>query len=91
MCSGFSGLELRYSDMMENISVNLSAQSGAMSLSPMLMQLWPIRSRLSVYKGDGEAKGLVLEGTVQVVNFALKSIQYFGYYLLFCTHLFSLM
>ncbi|PON88358.1 1,4-alpha-glucan-branching enzyme [Trema orientale] len=75
---GFSGFEIRYSDMRENISVNLSAQSGTISLSPMPIQFWPIKNRLSVYKGDGEAKCLVLEGTVEVVNYALKSIQYFG-------------
>ncbi|XP_062104334.1 protein GAMETE EXPRESSED 2 [Humulus lupulus] len=75
---GFSGFELRYSDMNENISVNLSAKSGTISLSPMLMQFWPTKNKLSLYKGDGEAKGLVLEGTVEVVNFALKSIQYYG-------------
>lgn len=86
-CSGFSGFELRYSDIKENISVNLSAQSGTISLSPMLMSFWPTKNGLSVYKGDEEANGLVLEGTVEVVNFALKSIQYLGYYLLICTHL----
>lgn len=68
--------------MIENISVNLSAQSGTIYLSPMLMQFWPIRGKLSVFKSDTEVKGLVLEGTVEVVNFALKSIQYFGYKLL---------
>lgn len=80
-CSGFSGFELRYSDVSENISINLSAQSGTISLSPMLMQFWLLRSKLSIFKGDGEVKSLVLQGTVEVVNFALKSIQYFGYYL----------
>ena len=81
-CSGFSGFELRYSDMIENISVNLSAQSGTIYLSPMPMQFWPTRGKLSVFKSDNEAKSLALEGTVEVVNFALKSIQYFGYKLL---------
>ncbi|XP_010105140.2 protein GAMETE EXPRESSED 2 [Morus notabilis] len=75
---GFSGFELRYSDVSENISVNLSAQSGTVSLSPILMQFWLLSSKLSIYKGDGEVKSLVLQGTVEVVNFALKSIQYFG-------------
>ncbi|KAF4355647.1 hypothetical protein F8388_013064, partial [Cannabis sativa] len=76
---GFSGFELRYSDMNEKISVNLSAQYGTIFLSPMLMQFWPTtKTKLSLYKGDGEAKVLVLEGTVEVVNFALKSIQYYG-------------
>lgn len=67
--------------MSENISVNLSAQFGTITLSPMLMQFWPIRSKLSAYNGDGEMKSLVLQGTVEAVDFALKSIQYFGYHL----------
>lgn len=64
--------------MMENISVNLKARSGTILLSPMLMQFWPPFSGLSVHRGDEEANDLVLEGTVEVVNFALKSILYFG-------------
>ncbi|XP_061994150.1 protein GAMETE EXPRESSED 2 isoform X2 [Rosa rugosa] len=76
---GFSGFMIRYSDMMENISVNLSAQSGTVFLSPMLMQFWePIWNGLSVYKEDGGVKGLILQGSVEVINFALKSIQYYG-------------
>ncbi|XP_024922274.2 protein GAMETE EXPRESSED 2 isoform X2 [Ziziphus jujuba] len=75
---GFAGFEIRYSDMMENISVKLSARSGTVLLSPMLMQFWSPWSGFSIYRGDEEANGLVMEGTVEVVNFALKSIQYFG-------------
>ncbi|XP_057957884.1 protein GAMETE EXPRESSED 2 [Malania oleifera] len=76
---GFSGFEMRYSDLMENISVILSAQSGSVFLSPMLMQFWQsMWSGLSVKKGDGKAKDLILEGPVEVINFALQSIQYFG-------------
>lgn len=81
ICSGFSGFMIRYSDMMENISVNLSAQSGTVYLSPMLMQFWePIWNGLSVYKEDGGVNGLILEGSVEVINFALQSIQYYGYF-----------
>lgn len=64
--------------MMENISVNISARSGTIFLSPMLMQFWSPFNGLAVHRGDEEAKALVLEGTVEVVNFALRSIQYFG-------------
>ncbi|KAL5539922.1 hypothetical protein UlMin_043061 [Ulmus minor] len=73
---GFLGFELRYSDIVENISVTLSAKFGSICLSPMPMQFWPTNSKLSAYKK--EPKSLVLEGTVEVVNFALKSIQYLG-------------
>lgn len=67
--------------MMENISVNLTAQSGRVFLSPMLMQFWePVSTGLSVYTSDGDTKGLILVGCVEVINFALQSIQYFGYY-----------
>ncbi|KAM1923418.1 hypothetical protein ACFX15_021336 [Malus domestica] len=76
---GFHGFEIRYSDAMENISVNLTAQSGTVFLSPMLMQFWePVWTGLSVYTSDGDAKGLILVGCVEVINFALQSIQYFG-------------
>lgn len=79
ICSGFPGFEIRYSDMMESISVNLSAQSGTVFLAPMLMQFWePVWTGISVYKEDGEVKGLILEGNVEVINFALQSIQYYG-------------
>lgn len=65
--------------MMESISVNLSAQSGTVFLAPMLMQFWePVWTGLSVYTEDGEVKGLILEGNVEVINFALQSIQYYG-------------
>lgn len=81
ICSGFSGFMIRYSDMMENISVNLSAQSGTVYLSPMLMQFWePIWNGLSVYKEDGGVNGLILQGSVEVINFALQSIQYYEYF-----------
>ncbi|KAM4116440.1 hypothetical protein ACB094_02G050100 [Castanea mollissima] len=76
---GFSGFEIRYSDQMENISVNLSAQSGIIFLSPMLMQFWqPMWSGLSVNRGGEEVKDLILEGSLEVINSALKAIQYLG-------------
>ncbi|GAV64153.1 Filamin domain-containing protein [Cephalotus follicularis] len=76
---GFSGFEIRYSDSTENIFVNLSARSGTLSLSPMLMQFWqPMWGGLSVKRVDNEAKNLILEGSVEVINLALQSIQYLG-------------
>ncbi|XP_035539142.1 protein GAMETE EXPRESSED 2 isoform X3 [Juglans regia] len=76
---GFFGFEIRYSDQMENISIILTAQAGTVFLSPMLMQFWePMWSGLSVNRGGEEAKDLILEGRVEVINFALQSIQYLG-------------
>ncbi|KAJ8770463.1 hypothetical protein K2173_017954 [Erythroxylum novogranatense] len=76
---GFSGFEMRYSDPTENIFVTLSAQSGTVFLSPMLMQFWqPIWSKFSVKKGGDQGKGLVLEGCIEAVNLALQSVQYLG-------------
>lgn len=66
---------------MENISVTLSAQAGTVFLSSMQMQFWqPMWNRLSVNRGGEEAKDLILEGCMEVMNFALQSIQYLGYY-----------
>ncbi|OVA13441.1 Filamin/ABP280 repeat-like [Macleaya cordata] len=76
---GFPGFELKYSDLMENISVTLNAQSGTVFLSPMLMQFWqPAWSGLVVDRGESEEKGLILIGCVEVINSALKLIQYLG-------------
>ncbi|KAF2300177.1 hypothetical protein GH714_010418 [Hevea brasiliensis] len=76
---GFSGFEIRSSDPMENISVTLRADSGTLFLSPMLMQFWhPIWGEFSVKKEDDEAKSLTLEGSVDLMNLALQSIQYLG-------------
>lgn len=80
LCSGFPGFEITYSDMMENISVNISAESGTIFLSPLLMQFGqPLSSGLSINRGDGEAKDLILEGHAEVINIALQSIKYLGY------------
>ncbi|XP_019053575.1 PREDICTED: protein GAMETE EXPRESSED 2 isoform X3 [Nelumbo nucifera] len=76
---GFPGFEIAYSDLMENISVTLSSQSGTIFLSPMLMQFQDLAwSGLSVNKGGKEGKGLTLVGVVEVINHALQSIQYLG-------------
>ncbi|XP_054805577.1 protein GAMETE EXPRESSED 2-like [Prosopis cineraria] len=76
---GFIGFEITYSDLMENISVNLSVRSGSILLSPMVMQFGqPMWSELTINTGNETANNLVLEGSVEVINFALQSIQYLG-------------
>ncbi|CAL5413093.1 unnamed protein product [Camellia sinensis] len=43
------------------------------------IQFWqPMWSELSVRKGDGKATDLILEGRLEMINFALQSIQYLG-------------
>lgn len=77
--SGFTGFEITYSDLMENISVNLSVRSGNILLSPMVMQFaQPKWSELAVNTGNETANNLILEGSVEVINLALQSIQYLG-------------
>ncbi|KAJ0035291.1 hypothetical protein Pint_24479 [Pistacia integerrima] len=76
---GFTGFGIRYSEMMENISVTLSARSGTVFLSSMLLQFWqPMWSGLSVRNGNENMKDLIIEGRVDVINFTLQSIQYLG-------------
>ncbi|CAH8390453.1 unnamed protein product [Eruca vesicaria subsp. sativa] len=76
---GFSGLEISYSDKLENISVTVQAHSGLVMLSPMLMQFRPPGSgRLSVKNGGDDGRLLILEGQIGVINPALQSIQYLG-------------
>ncbi|KNA05819.1 hypothetical protein SOVF_186820 [Spinacia oleracea] len=76
---GFHGIEVIYPDSVENISVSLSAISGTISLSSMMMQFWePIWSGFVVTKDGEEAKALTLSGYVDVINMALQSIQYLG-------------
>ncbi|XP_019051408.1 PREDICTED: protein GAMETE EXPRESSED 2-like [Nelumbo nucifera] len=76
---GFPGFEIAYSDLMENISVTLSSQSGTIFLSPMLMQFQDLAwSGLSVNKGGKEGKGLTLVGLVEVINHALSQSNILG-------------
>ncbi|XP_020976557.1 protein GAMETE EXPRESSED 2 isoform X3 [Arachis ipaensis] len=76
---GFSGFEIAYSNPIENISVNLSAQFGSILLFPMVMQfgqaMW---NELTINSGNETASSLQLQGTVEVINYALHSIQYLG-------------
>ncbi|KAK9726330.1 hypothetical protein RND81_05G206500 [Saponaria officinalis] len=76
---GFHGIEITYPDTMKNIVVTVSANSGTVSLSPMLMQIWqPMWSEFAVSKDGPDAKAITLSGPVEVINMVLQSIQYFG-------------
>ncbi|GAB2210293.1 hypothetical protein Droror1_Dr00015556 [Drosera rotundifolia] len=77
---GFSGFEITYPDLMENISLTLSAQFVNITLSPMLMQFpFPIWSTSSVTEDYvGGAQSLTLVGNVEAINIALMSVQYIG-------------
>ncbi|KAI5446424.1 protein GAMETE EXPRESSED 2 [Lathyrus oleraceus] len=76
---GFSGFDITYSNLLENISVNLSAQSGSIFLSPVLMQFGePMWSELTINAGSETTNSLILEGSVEVINIALQSLQYLG-------------
>ncbi|VFQ64926.1 unnamed protein product [Cuscuta campestris] len=76
---GFAGLEIIYSDVNENISICLSARFGTILLSPMQMQFWqPSQTLSSMSKDDGKTKSLTLSGSLEAINFAIQSIQYFG-------------
>ncbi|XP_071730857.1 protein GAMETE EXPRESSED 2 [Rutidosis leptorrhynchoides] len=76
---GFHGLELTYSDTLENISVMISAQHGSVFLSPRLMQLWdPIWNELSVSKAEDKAGSLKLTGRLEIINYAFQLLKYIG-------------
>ncbi|KAK6161087.1 hypothetical protein DH2020_004468 [Rehmannia glutinosa] len=76
---GFSGFEITYSDLAENISVTLSSMYGTVLLCPTPMQFWQPRwDELSVHKGVEMPNELNLVGSLDAINLALQSIQYLG-------------
>lgn len=76
---GFPSFEIKYSDLLENISLMLTAHNGTVFLSIFLMQLLdPIWGELAVSKVDGRDECLYITGRSEVINFALKSLQYIG-------------
>ncbi|XP_076947328.1 protein GAMETE EXPRESSED 2-like [Bidens hawaiensis] len=76
---GFSVFEIGYSDPLESISVILTARNGTVFLSLLLMQLWhPMWNELTVTKMEGTDECLNITGRLEVINFALKSLQYIG-------------
>ncbi|RLN34564.1 hypothetical protein C2845_PM03G35060 [Panicum miliaceum] len=76
---GFPGIKIAYSDITENISVTVNAQSGNvfLALSPMKLQQ-SSADALSVSKGGTTGNGLILEGTIEAINGALQFLQYLG-------------
>ncbi|KAJ0984925.1 hypothetical protein J5N97_003281 [Dioscorea zingiberensis] len=76
---GFTGFEVGYSDIEENISITIRAQSGTVFLAPMPFQLWqPWRNKLYVNRGGSNGTELVVTGHVESINSALQWIQYLG-------------
>ncbi|KAL3812927.1 hypothetical protein ACJIZ3_014195 [Penstemon smallii] len=80
MFGGISGFQIVYSDSAENITVKLSSQSGVVSLSPTPMQFWKQKWNEFLVENEvvGNANELTLVGCLDVVNFALQFIQFFG-------------
>ncbi|KAJ6808757.1 protein GAMETE EXPRESSED 2-like [Iris pallida] len=76
---GFSGFEIMYSNLDENVSLTVGAQSGTVFLAPMTMQFCHLlETTLLVTKGGRSGKDLILSGHAEIVNSALQSIQYLG-------------
>ncbi|GAA0141921.1 hypothetical protein LIER_02952 [Lithospermum erythrorhizon] len=76
---GFAGFKILYSNMMENITITIGAQNGTIFLSPMFLQFWqPIFDELIVNQDLGKSRLLTLVGSLEVINSALQTIQYFG-------------
>ncbi|XP_047312347.1 protein GAMETE EXPRESSED 2 isoform X1 [Impatiens glandulifera] len=78
--SGFQGFEIMYSDLTKKISITLTAHHGIVSLSPILVQFWKTMwdELCLMNNGDGDSKELTIMGRLEVVNYALQSIQYLG-------------
>ncbi|URE40955.1 Filamin/ABP280 repeat [Musa troglodytarum] len=76
---GFPGFEIMYSDVKQNISLAIRAQSGNVFLSPMQMQLQQTKGSLfSAIRDDRARKDLVISGHVETINSALQFVQYLG-------------
>nr|CAB3457099.1 unnamed protein product [Digitaria exilis] len=76
---GFPGIKILYSDITENISVTVTAQSGNVSLALMLMKLQQLSDYvLSISRGGQTGKDLILEGKIEAINGALQFLQYLG-------------
>ncbi|KAM0880711.1 hypothetical protein ACQ4PT_033404 [Festuca glaucescens] len=76
---GLPGIEIIYSDIAENISVTVRAQSGKVLLAPMPMKLQQTSDDvLSISRGGRSGKDLNLQGMVEAINVALKFLQYIG-------------
>ncbi|CAN6204506.1 unnamed protein product [Urochloa humidicola] len=76
---GFPGIKIVYSDITENISVTVKAQSGNVFLAVKPMKLQQSSDDvLSVSRGGRTGKDLILGGTIEVINGALQFLQYLG-------------
>ncbi|CAI9089753.1 OLC1v1024385C1 [Oldenlandia corymbosa var. corymbosa] len=76
---GFSGFELAYSDLTENITVILNAKHGTVFLSPLIMQFWQSPGcELIVSRENQDSGELSIHGCLEVINSALQAIQYSG-------------
>ncbi|CAL5074239.1 unnamed protein product [Urochloa decumbens] len=76
---GFPGIKIVYSDITENISVTVKAQSGNVFLAVKPMKLQQSSDDvLSVSRGGGTGKDLILGGTIEAINGALQFLQYLG-------------
>lgn len=69
-----------YSDITENISVTVKAQSGNVFLAVLPMKLQQSSDNvLSISRGGRTGKDLILGGTIDAINGALQFLQYLGY------------
>ncbi|XP_031479988.1 protein GAMETE EXPRESSED 2 [Nymphaea colorata] len=80
---GYSGFEIKYSNIMENISVTLSTQSGSILFSSSSLQSWQTdfhsyQVEISTLRRERLIEEVLLVGPLEVINSALQSIQYLG-------------
>ncbi|GJY30420.1 protein gamete expressed 2 isoform X1 [Tanacetum coccineum] len=78
---GFPSFMLAYSNSQQNISVKVSAKHGKIFLSPLLMRFWdpvPMWNELSVSIVEENPRYMHLVGTLEIINFAIQSLQYIG-------------
>ncbi|CAN6449712.1 unnamed protein product [Victoria cruziana] len=80
---GYSGFEVKYSNVMENISVTLSTQSGSILFSSSSVQSWQtdfpnFQVKISSIRRERSIEEVLLVGPVEVINSALQSLQYLG-------------
>ncbi|KAG0543770.1 hypothetical protein BDA96_02G217700 [Sorghum bicolor] len=77
--AGFPGMKMVYSDATENISVTVTAESGSVFFDPVRIKLQQLSdSILSISSKGTGGKDLMLQGTIEVVNDALKYLLYSG-------------
>ncbi|KAF3794261.1 GAMETE EXPRESSED 2 protein [Nymphaea thermarum] len=80
---GYSGFEIKYSNIMENISITLSTQFGSILFSSSSLQSWQTdfssyQVEVSTLRRERLMEEVLLVGPLEVINSALQSIQYLG-------------